>query len=94
MKTVLKYPLNAGSNVLMIPGGASTIKISSNPGSEGVCLLRTLVDPEQELVEVKVYVSPEGEQLGDKPDTTLEYLDTVQIGGGGIVFHVLLIKEA
>lgn len=89
MRKVLKYKLDLGMNLLQIPGGMTGHTIAGQPGQMGLCQLWTVVDPEAPEQSVSVYLAATGEALPDN----IDYLGTVLLNGGALVFHALLVRE-
>lgn len=90
MKQVQKYKLELGMNTLSIPGGLNGAHIAYQPGVQGLCQLWTMGSPGEPDQAVSIFVAATG-QLVDLP---VDYLGTVLLNGGGIVFHALLVKDA
>lgn len=94
MLSVLKYRLELGINTILIPGGLSgKCHVAPQPGVQGLCQLWALADLDKPEQPVKVYVAATGEQINEPDNHSIEYLGTVLLSGGAMVFHALLIKE-
>lgn len=82
MKTVHKYAIGAGANELKVPRGAKPLAVQVQ---NSAVQLWALVETTHELADVRVTVVGTGRELrGDVGN----YVDTFQIAGGALVFHV------
>lgn len=91
MKAMLKYKLELGMNTINVPGGLCGHHVAPQPGVQGLCQLWTMADTDKPEEPYHVYVAATGESL---PETQrFDYLGTVLLNGGAMVFHALLVKE-
>lgn len=89
MRKVLKYKLELGMNVLQIPGGLCGHTVQGQAGQMGLCQLWTCADVDAPEQSVGIYMAATGEALPENTD----YLSTVLLNGGALVFHALLVRE-
>jgi hypothetical protein len=90
MRKVLKYKLELGHNAPLIPGGVlDGHTIAGQAGAQGLCQLWTAVDMDLPEQPVPIFLAATGEEL---PENS-EYLGTVLLNGGALVFHAVLLKD-
>ena len=88
MKTVYKYPLSiTDTKVIQMPKGAEILTVQFNDWS-GLCLW-ALVDPSQELENVKIRIAGTGHAI---EEDIVKYIGTFQLQGGALVFHAFVVK--
>lgn len=95
MKTVFKYGLQRGMNIVHIPGGLSEhvgiATIAHQPGQQEPVQMWVFIDEKAEPVEEHIYLAGTGEGL---PDAHCYYhIGTALIHGGGNVLHALYIRQ-
>lgn len=88
MKTVHKFVLQMRDYVtITMPKDAKILKISKQYGD--ICLW-ALVDTENELINYEFRIAGTGHMISDN---NLEFIETIDIDSGRLIFHVFLIKE-
>lgn len=82
MKTVYKYPLGvADYQLIVLPVGAKILCVKMQ---RGVACLWALVDKEQTQKEsVTIRIAGTGHDI----EEDVEYIDTIMVAGGEMVFH-------
>lgn len=98
MRTIQKYDIEPGINILWLPLGATVLKVACHPRSKDVGLW-ALVDPEMKMNEERAFViAPTGALVPDEIEDPahFKYLETFIVGCGcpdgdpshDLVFHV------
>lgn len=88
MKTVYKYRLDTTDvQIIQMPKGAEILTVQFNDWS-GLCLW-ALVDPTQELENVKIRIAGTGHHI---EEDIMKYIGTLQLQGGALVFHAFVIN--
>lgn len=88
MRTIYKFPLGVKHfTVISMPKGAEILTVQMQFGD--LCLW-AIVDPEAEDEDRQFYIFPTGRPL-NLPE--YEYIGTVQMRGGQLVWHVFEIKS-
>jgi len=83
MKTIYKYQLFAGHDVMEMPKGAQVLTVQAQNDKPHIW---ALVDPYESSVEARRFgVYGTGH---DMPDDLGPYIGTFQLEGGSLVFHV------
>ena len=88
MKTMYKYQLNVTDfQTIQMPKGAKilTVQVQS---AYGPCLW-ALVDPTQELENVKIRIAGTGHPI---EEDIVKHIGTFQLQGGALVFHAFVIN--
>lgn len=83
MRTIWKFPLTGHVTDIEMPGGAQILCVQSQ--GEGACLW-ALVEPDNEKKPVRIRIFGTGHPVDD--EMGLQYIDTFQLHGGSLVFHV------
>lgn len=95
MKTVFKYGLQRGMNIVSIPGGLServgVATIGNQSGQQEPVQMWVLIDDQAEPVEEHIYVAGTGETLPEDP--SYYHIGTALVHGGGNVLHALYIRQ-
>lgn len=88
MRMVFKYKVPIGDHVsISLPKGA---QILSAQVQRGTPCIWALVDPDQPMVERRFRFAGTGHAIKDDP-MTLSFIDTFQMHGGDLVFHLFEI---
>lgn len=82
MKTIWKYPLQPTQR-LPLPKGAKIL--SAQLQNDEICIW-VLLDTENLTQEVPIWIFGTGHEV--PKNLNLEFIGTVQLMGGGLVFHV------
>lgn len=88
---VFKYPLTWDDRQeLSVPRGAQLLRVDVQTGpyravEQSTLCLWALVKPDAETVQRTFRIAGTGHPIEDSP---LEYIDTVVLDGGTLVFHV------
>lgn len=99
--TVYRYPIDiVGEQTIPMPRGAEILTVAKREGSTvllGVGAheaveMWALVDPDEPMEDRRFRVAGTGHPLPDVGD--LQFLDSVQIAAGQLVFHVFEILDA
>ena len=88
MKMVYKYLLGITDvQTIQMPKGAKilTVQVQS---AYGPCVW-ALVDPSQELENVKIRIAGTGHHI---KEDIVKYIGTFQLQGGALVFHAFVVK--
>jgi hypothetical protein len=84
-KTVFKYPLPMRGNPIQMPKGARVLSLQVQYGDPQ---LWALVDPEAPEEPRQFRIFGTGHPMTITGGHTLEFIDTFQLDGGQLVFHV------
>lgn len=88
MKTVYKYKVCLEDvQILDLPKGAEILSVQHQHMS-GLCLW-ALVDPSQELENVKIRIAGTSHPI---KEDIVNYIGTFQLQGGALVFHAFVIN--
>lgn len=87
MKEIWKFPLEAGAQLLSMPTGAGALAAQAQHGAP--CIW-ALVDPTARKVQRTAVVVGTGHTFAP---CDLQYVGTVQLADGALVFHVFLEPE-
>lgn len=83
MKTIYKYPLNLGRQVVLLPLGARVL--TAQVQHETICLWAEVADPEGKKERRTFNVVGTGHPIPNNPGV---YIGTVQMQEGRFVWHV------
>jgi len=88
MLTIWKYQLEVvGTNTVQIPRGGRVLAVQTQ---RDIPCIWVLVDPDNSLEAWRFYVYGTGHEVLSDPD---DYLGTVQVLNGRLVFHVFGRRE-
>jgi len=86
MKKIFKYSLGRSINRLHIPKGA--VVLTAQVQKEYICIW-VLVDTNSQLIEERTFeVYPTGMAINEEKGMERKYINTVQLGGGELIYHV------
>ena len=80
MKTIYKYPLIPGTNIIKMPYEANILSIQEQ---NGVVCMWVLVETDYSDVDYEVSIYGTGQVV----TTDKQYISTFQLEGGNLVFH-------
>ena len=87
MKKIYKYPIEITDNqIVEMPVGAKILTVQIQ---NGVPCIWAMVDPEAEKEKVHIRVHGTGHNVPDSD--RLEYINSIQMRGGVLVFHVFKV---
>lgn len=84
-KVIWKYPLSFGANFLHIPHGAEILSVQSQYNQP---FLWALVDTGKREEARELHFLTTGQSIYDEPDYAFAYINTIQLDGGALVFHI------
>jgi len=93
-KKIHKYILDSDEVTLSLPLGTTILTVQAQHGL--VCLWALLEAPHSEMMELRTFrVVPTGVEF-TKPETPemtiLNYIGTIQLDGGNLIYHVFEIR--
>lgn len=91
MKTIYKYPLPIGDSVSITM--CEPAEILSIQVQHGVPFVWALIDDEGPPVKRKFRIAGTGHPLVSLGEFKFRFIDTIQLEGGSLVFHVFQILE-
>lgn len=93
MATIYKYPLEVkGEQSIMLPIGAEVLSVSEQHGG---IVLYALVNPEFTGADMRAHairVHGTGHPIEDSLLSSFDFLGTVNLAGGSLMFHVFIRK--
>lgn len=86
MVTIWKYPLRImDEQTLSMPEGATIL--SAQVQHESICVW-ALVIPARKIVDRVIHIVGTGHSVSAEKAKRWRFIDTVQLGGGSLVFHI------
>ncbi|MCC8153095.1 MAG: hypothetical protein LIP01_02085 [Tannerellaceae bacterium] len=90
MKKIFKYPIEVTDcQVLTLPAEAEILTVQVQDGTP--CLWAMVDTQATEAEEIKIRIIGTGHNIPDADD--LSYINTFQMSGGRLVFHVFKVEK-